>query len=98
MQLPAGSRIGARELRLSLASSLRRAASGERMVITDAGNPVAQLGPLDSPGQSTIDELVSRGLVVPPRRRQSGDLSRIVDSPIEVWSGVRLDQMVRDLR
>ena len=106
-------RLGSRELRASLARSLRRAAAGERIVITDGGVPVAQLGPLDSPGQSTLDELVARGLVVPPRRAQPPNTTppnttppnttppnttRVIDSPIEVWSGVRLEQVVRDLR
>ena len=91
-------RLGSRELRASLASSLRRASAGERIVITDGGVPGAQLGPLDSPGQSTLDELVARGLVVPPRRAQPLNTTRVIDSPIEVWSGVRLEQVVRDLR
>jgi antitoxin (DNA-binding transcriptional repressor) of toxin-antitoxin stability system len=99
----AASRLGSRELRASLSRSLRRAAAGERIVITDGGVPVAQLGPLDSPGQSTMDELVARGLVVPPRRSQPLNTTplnttRVIDSPIEVWSGVRLEQVVRDLR
>ena len=94
----AASRLGSRELRASLSRSLRRANAGERIVITDGGVPVAQLGPLDSPGQITMDELVSRGLVVPPRRAQPLTTTRVVESPIEVWSGVRLEQVVRDLR
>jgi prevent-host-death family protein len=93
-----GSKLGSRELRASLSRSLRRANAGERIVITDGGVPVAQLGPLDSPGQSTMDELVARGLVVPPRRAQPLTTTRVVESPIEVWSGVRLEQVVRDLR
>lgn len=76
------------------------------MVITESGRPVAQLGPVDSPSGSTsaptshftvsMDELVARGLVVPPRRRAPG--SGLSVSPIETYSGVRFDQVVRDLR
>lgn len=92
-------RLGTRELRLSLASSLRRAAAGERIVVTDAGRPLAQLGPLDSPGHNSMDELVARGLVIAPRRAQGNrPLNALVDTPIDVFSGMRLDQMVRDLR
>lgn len=94
-------RLGTRELRASLATALRRAQTGERMIITESGRPVAQLGPLDSPSgasPSTIsmDELVARGLVVPPRRRAPDHGFAV--SPIETYSGVRFDQVVRDLR
>ena len=95
------SRLGTRELRASLAAALRRAHAGERMIITESGRPVAQLGPVDSasgaaPIAVSMDELVARGLVVPPRRRAPG--SGLVVSPIETYSGVRFDQVVRDLR
>jgi antitoxin (DNA-binding transcriptional repressor) of toxin-antitoxin stability system len=74
------------------------------MIITESGRPVAQLGPVESspdaadgtPGQVTMDELVARGLVVPPRRRAPETGVRI--APIETYSGVRFDRVVRDLR
>jgi|688.fasta_scaffold403088_1 prevent-host-death family protein len=98
------SRLGTRELRASLAAALRRARAGERMIITESGRPVAQLGPVESspdaadgtPRQVTMDELVARGLVVPPRRRAPETGVRI--APIETYSGVRFDRVVRDLR
>lgn len=95
------SRLGTRELRASLAAALRRARAGERIVITESGRPVAQLGPVDSPlaasaTQVSMDELVARGLVVPPRRRVPESGLRV--TPVETYSGVRFDQVVRDLR
>ncbi len=39
-------RVGVRELRNSVAAVVRRAAAGERLVITVDGRPAAQLGPL----------------------------------------------------
>ena len=95
------SRLGTRELRSSLAAALRRATAGERMIITESGRPVAQLGPVDSPSGAdrsavSMDELVARGLVVPPRRRAPAP--GLVVSPIETYSGVRFDHVVRDLR
>jgi len=37
--------------------------------------------------------------VIAPRRAQGNrPLSALVDTPIDVFSGMRLDQMVRDLR
>lgn len=93
------SRIGTRELRAQLAVALRRANAGERIVVTDSGRPLAQLGPIDAPNISSsaieMDELVARGLVVPPRRRSDAG-PRII--PVDVFSGVRFDQVVRDLR
>jgi prevent-host-death family protein len=99
------SRIGTRELRAQLAVALRRASAGERIVVTDSGRPLAQLGPIDAPNISTsnaietntieMDELVARGVVIPPRRRSAAG-PRII--PVDVFSGVRFDQVVRDLR
>ena len=90
-------RLGTRELRANLATALRRAAAGERLIVTDAGRPVAQLGPVDAPAGTTIEELVARGLVVAPRRR-ARETSGAIASPIDLYSGLRLDQIVRDLR
>ena len=39
--------VGIRELRADLASTVRRAAAGESIVVTVGGRPVARLGPLD---------------------------------------------------
>jgi prevent-host-death family protein len=82
--------VGTRELRANLATALRRAAAGERVIVTDAGRPVAQLG-------STIEELVARGLVVPPRRTPR-ERTDSLPSAIDIHSGMRFDQIVRDLR
>ena len=89
--------VGTRELRANLATSLRRAAAGERLVVTDGGRPVAQLGPVDAPAGTTIEELVARGLVVAPRRRARNG-SDAIAAPVDLYSGLRLDQIVRDLR
>jgi len=88
-------RLGIRELRNATASAVRRAGSGERIVITVDGRPVAQLGPIEAgAGTVTLDDLVARGLVVPPRR---GDRDASLVS-VEVWAGFRLDRLLRDLR
>jgi prevent-host-death family protein len=88
-------RIGARELRQDLAAQLRRAASGQRLVVTVGGRPTAMLGPIeDGPAGGTIDALVAAGALVPPRRH---DLPRLA-VPIAVWSGVRLDRAFAEVR
>jgi len=88
-------RIGARELRANAAATIRRAAGGERIAVTLAGRPVAQLGPLDAgDGVLTLDDLVGRGLVEPPRRT---DPPRERE-PLPVYAGVRLDRLLREVR
>lgn len=84
---------GIRELRGTLADAVRRAAAGERTVITAHGRPVAQLAPLDETAPD-IDRLVASGAVIPPRRAGPW---RAPD-PVTVWSGVRIDRALRELR
>ena len=93
----AQTKLGTRELRANLATALRRAAAGERVIVTDAGRPVAQLGPVDAPNGTTIEELVARGLVVPPRRG-ARTVAAALPTPVDIHSGMRFDQIVRDLR
>ena len=89
------SRIGSRELRGDLAAQLRRAAGGERLVITVGGRAAAMLGPIEGGAADlTLDALVAAGALVPPRRRDPPRLP----SPVAVWSGVRLDRAFREVR
>jgi prevent-host-death family protein len=89
------SRIGTRELRGELATHLRRAASGQRLVVTAGGRPMAVLGPVvDASGEVTIDALVAAGALVPPRRSDSARLG----APVAVWSGIRLDRAFGEVR
>jgi prevent-host-death family protein len=90
-----GSRIGTRELRAHLATHVRRAAAGQRLVITAGGRPSAILGPVEDTGRAvTMDALVAAGAVVAPRRL--GGVRRA--APITVWSGVRLDRAFGEVR
>ncbi len=89
-------RLGIRELRGQLTALVRRAGAGERIVVTIAGRPVAQLGPVE-PGSATVtlDDLVARGLLEPARRddRPSDPAVRV-----DNWSGGRLDRALREVR
>jgi len=89
-------RLGIRELRTNLTALVRRAGAGERVVITIAGRPVAQLGPVEPPSaQPSIDDLVARGLLEPARRGdRPADPGVLVDS----WTGRRLDHALREVR
>jgi prevent-host-death family protein len=88
-------RLGIRDLRNQTAAAIRRAGSGERIVITVDGRPVAQLGPLDPlDGEPTLEDLAARGLVTLPRRPDRPAPSVTVG----VWAGVRLDRLLREVR
>lgn len=65
--------IGVRELRNQVAAVVRRAGSGERLLVTVDGHPVAQLGPIQ-PDRSgvTLWDLAAAGLIEPPRRPAGG--------------------------
>jgi antitoxin (DNA-binding transcriptional repressor) of toxin-antitoxin stability system len=87
--------IGTRELRADLAAHLRRAGAGHVLVVTAGGRAVATLGPVDiRGGAASLDALAAAGLLIPPRR--SGRAA--AHDPVSVWSGVRLDQALRDVR
>ncbi|MGH9137298.1 MAG: type II toxin-antitoxin system Phd/YefM family antitoxin [Acidimicrobiales bacterium] len=85
-----------RTLRANLAQALRRAESGERIVVTVGGRPVAQLGPVEAdPDRGpTIDDLVARGLLVRARRDDRPPPALTVP----LWAGARIDRLLRELR
>jgi antitoxin (DNA-binding transcriptional repressor) of toxin-antitoxin stability system len=85
--------IGIRELRGSLADAVRRATAGERTVITAHRSPVAQLAPLDEAAPD-LDRLVAAGALIPPRRTSAWRSPE----PVPIWSGVRIDRALRELR
>ena len=87
--------VGIRELRNDLAGFVRRAQTGERIVISVSGQPVASLSPVQNGNASAnIHDLVAAGLVVAPRRR--GNFRQ--RSGVTVWAGVRIERVVRSLR
>lgn len=65
--------VGSRELKNRLGKYLRLARSGTRIVVTDRGRPVAELRAF-APGGDGVEErlreLVSSGLVSPPREER----------------------------
>ena len=89
-------KVGVRELRANVAALVRRAGSGERIVVTTDGVPVAVLGPLvPAGGGVTLDDLVAAGLLVPPgRRAAAGDEGpEPVGLPIDTRSSRVLDEL-----
>ena len=66
--------IGVRDLRNNVSGALRRAGSGERILVTVDGQPVAQLGPITPDDRGvTLWDLAAAGLVEPPRRPDQPD-------------------------
>lgn len=86
--------IGVRELRNNVAAVVRRAAGGERMVITVDGVPAAQLGPIEPTGTPTLDDLVATGLVQPPQRLHPAT----EPNPLDVAVDIRIDDVLAELR
>jgi prevent-host-death family protein len=88
--------IGTRELRADLAAFVRRAAAGQRVVVTIGGRPAAMLGPVvGDPEAIGLESLVAAGLLVPRRRT---DTFLPTPPPVHVWTGLRLDRALRDVR
>ena len=87
--------IGMREFRSALATYVRRAQMGERVVITVDGAPVAQLSNMGSDYSGiTIADLVARGAVMAPRR--TGDW--VPRDPLILYSGARIDKALSQVR
>lgn len=88
-------RLNVRAFRADAAAVLRRAEAGERIVITVAGRPVAQLGPLDAADDDqSIDDLVARGLVIAARRTDRPP----PDVRLDPGAGTRLDRLAAEVR
>jgi len=60
--------VGIAELRQNLSRYLRRVAAGERLLVTDRNQPVAELGPPPATGEA-LDRLIAAGRVARPVRR-----------------------------
>ena len=87
-------RVGIRELRNNVAAVVRRAANGERIVVTVDNVPVAMLGPL-SPGEDglTLDDLIAAGLVRPATRTDRPEAPAPANLPVDARSDRVLDEL-----
>lgn len=87
--------IGVRTLRNEVAAVVRRAKSGERLVVTVDGKPAAQIGPL-SPDHAgvTLWDLAGAGLVEPPRRSDRPE----EPPPLPVAADLRVDRLMDQVR
>ena len=67
MQVQTRKTVGARELKTRLGTYLRQVQTGATLIVTDRGRPVAELRPLEKPGEESLDarlrELIAVGVV-----------------------------------
>ncbi|MFN3215662.1 MAG: type II toxin-antitoxin system Phd/YefM family antitoxin [Acidimicrobiales bacterium] len=87
--------VGIRELRNQVAAVVRRAASGDDVVVTVDGRPVARLVPLEPQGRATLDDLVAAGLVEPPGRADRPPPPPPAMVPIDLDIDAVLDEIRR---
>ncbi len=84
--------IGIRELKAKLSECVRRAAGGERLIVTDRGRPVAQLTPLDPStldDRARIEQGIAEGWITPAKRR--GGLGKAL--PVPSSSGMTIAEV-----
>lgn len=86
-------RIGIRELRNQVAALVRRAADGERIIVTVDGQPMAQLGPLTPVGGATLDDLFASGLARAPRRGDHPAAPEPIEAPVDTGFRSSIDAM-----
>ena len=65
--------VGIRELRLNLSKYVARVRSGTEVIVTDHGNPVARLGPIDAQ-EAHIEQLIREGKVARAKQPKSATL------------------------
>ena len=88
-------RIGVRELRTQASRVVRRARTGERMIITVDGVPAAEIGPVSTAERaSSVEQLIPSGLVLRARVSAPPAPPRPVPAP----SGRPSLEVLRQLR
>jgi prevent-host-death family protein len=86
--------VGIRELRLNLSRYVARVRTGTEVIVTDHGEPVARLTPIDEE-EAHYQRLVREGIVTPARRKKSTSLPRLI--PLE-GDGPLVSEMVLEDR
>ncbi|HXV60115.1 MAG TPA: type II toxin-antitoxin system prevent-host-death family antitoxin [Vicinamibacteria bacterium] len=81
--------VGARELKTRLGTYLREVRAGATLIITERGEPVAEIRPLPTGGTSEkarLDELVARGSLTRESRKKLASFRaiRMTGRPLSV--------------
>ncbi|HEX4978814.1 MAG TPA: type II toxin-antitoxin system prevent-host-death family antitoxin [Acidimicrobiales bacterium] len=87
------SQVGIRELRNNVAAVVRRAAAGERILVTSDGAPVAMLGPVEPAAGVSLDDLIAAGLARPPGRPDHPVDPEAALLPVDVRTDRVLDEI-----
>lgn len=86
--------VGARELKARLGTYLRSVRAGRTLIVTDRGQPVAELRPLEPADKvaATLARLEAAGAVTPPRRGRIAAFRQIASRGRSAASAVRADR------
>lgn len=88
---------GVTELKASLSEMLARVKSGEEILVTEHGRPIARIVPLaPSAPEAAADELVRAGVLRPPERGLDEDFWRLL-RPIDP-DGALLQALLEERR
>jgi prevent-host-death family protein len=91
--------VAVRDLKNRLSEYLRRVQSGEEVVITSRGKPIAQLGPLRPVISESSSDLRKRLAALPWISAGNGDKPRGASEPIRIGAGEKtLADIVREDR
>ena len=90
------STVGSRELKTRLGTYLKRVRAGETLLVTDRGEPVAELRPISASGDATslaLQKMASKGLIT---RGIGGPLTSF--KRLKLPRGVSLSDMISEDR
>ena len=91
---PKPDRVGIRELRQNLSVYVRRVREeGRAYEVTERGEPVARLTPLEDRPMSTIERMIADGRITPATRRWED-----IPPPLPPLEGKPLSQILQEMR
>lgn len=91
---PKPERVGIRELRQNLSVYVKRVREeGRAYELTERGEPVARLTPLEDRPMSTIERMIAEGRATPAKRGWDD-----MPPPVELPLGRPLSEIVREMR
>lgn len=91
---PKPGRVGIRELRQNLSVYVKRVREeGRAFEVTERGEPVARLTPLEGRPMSRIEQMIADGRITPPVREWSE-----IPEPLPGRRGKPLSQILQEMR
>lgn len=86
--------VGARELKARLGAYLRQVRQGRRLIVTDRGNPVAELRPIETGGdtRAVLEKLKVLGVVTQAREQPLAPFRPVESRGAEAAAAVREDR------